>query len=133
MFENILGKLDLSAIPFSEPPAMIAGVGMILGAIAVAILVTYLGKWKWLWNEWLTSVDHKKIGIMYIIVAFIMLLRGFADALLMRSQQAIAVGANHGILPPHHYDQIFTAHGVIMIFFIYHFRSEPSILKPVLN
>ncbi len=115
---DVLGKLSLSAIPFSEPPAMIAGCGMVLGAIAVVALVTYLGRWKWLWTEWLTTVDHKKIGVMYILVALVMLLRGFADALLMRTQQAISVGANHGFLPPHHYDQIFTAHGVIMIFFM---------------
>lgn len=118
MFDHILGKLDLSAIPFDELPAMLAGVGMLLGAVAVVLLVTYLGKWKWLWREWLSSVDHKKIGIMYIIVSLIMLLRGFADAMLMRTQQAMSVGASHGFLPPHHYDQIFTAHGVIMIFFM---------------
>jgi cytochrome o ubiquinol oxidase subunit 1 len=81
-------------------------------------LITYFKKWGHLWNEWFTSVDHKKIGVMYIIVAIIMLLRGFADALLMRAQQAVSVGSNHGFLPPHHYDQIFTAHGVIMIFFM---------------
>ncbi|HLX52666.1 MAG TPA: cbb3-type cytochrome c oxidase subunit I, partial [Aquella sp.] len=118
MLNHILGKLDLSAIPFDEPPAMIAGGGMVFGAIAVVLLVTYLGKWKWLWKEWLTSVDHKKIGVMYIIVAIIMLLRGFADAMLMRAQQAVSVGSAHGFLPPSHYDQIFTAHGVIMIFFM---------------
>jgi cytochrome o ubiquinol oxidase subunit 1 len=115
---DLLGKLSLSAIPFDEPPAMIAGLGMVLGAIAVVILITYLGKWKYLWTEWLTSVDHKRIGIMYVIVAIVMLLRGFADALLMRAQQAMAVGHNYGFLPPSHYDQIFTAHGVIMIFFV---------------
>lgn len=81
-------------------------------------LLTYFGKWKWLWSEWLTSVDHKKIGIMYIIVAMVMLLRGFADAIMMRSQQALASAGEAGFLPPHHYDQIFTAHGVIMIFFM---------------
>jgi cytochrome o ubiquinol oxidase subunit 1 len=118
MIEHILGKLNLSAIPFDEPPAMIAGGGMVFGAIAVVILITYLRKWKWLWNEWLTSVDHKKIGIMYILVALVMLLRGFADAMLMRAQQAVSVGSAHGFLPPSHYDQIFTAHGVIMIFFM---------------
>jgi cytochrome o ubiquinol oxidase subunit 1 len=115
---HILGRLGWDAIPVNELPAMLAGVGMIGGFLAVVLLITYLGRWKWLWTEWLTSVDHKKIGVMYIIVAIIMLLRGFADALLMRTQQAIAVGANHGFLPPHHYDQIFTAHGVIMIFFM---------------
>ena len=114
----LFGKLGWDAIPFNELPAMIGGGGMVGGFIAVVLLITYLKKWTWLWNEWFTSVDHKKIGIMYIIVAIIMLLRGFADALLMRAQQAVAVGANHGFLPPHHYDQIFTAHGVIMIFFM---------------
>jgi cytochrome o ubiquinol oxidase subunit 1 len=115
---NILGKLDWSAIPVNELPAMLAGGVMVGGFIALVLLITYLKKWTWLWTEWLTSVDHKKIGVMYIIVAIVMLLRGFGDALLMRSQQAISVGANHGFLPPHHYDQIFTAHGVIMIFFM---------------
>ena len=116
--DHLFGKLSLAAIPFNELPAMLAGGAMVGGFIALVLLITYLGKWKWLWTEWLTSVDHKKIGVMYIIVALVMLLRGFADALLMRTQQAISVGANHGFLPPHHYDQIFTAHGVIMIFFM---------------
>jgi len=114
----LLGKLSWDAIPFNELPAMLAGVGMIGGAIVVVALITYFKLWGYLWKEWFTSVDHKKIGIMYIIVAIIMLLRGFADALLMRAQQAMAYGSNHGFLPPHHYDQIFTAHGVIMIFFM---------------
>jgi cytochrome o ubiquinol oxidase subunit 1 len=116
--DHLFGKLSLAAIPFDELPAMLAGGAMVGGFIALVLLITYLGKWKWLWTEWLTSVDHKKIGVMYIIVALVMLLRGFADALLMRTQQAMSVGANHGFLPPHHYDQIFTAHGVIMIFFM---------------
>ena len=115
---QILGKLGLDAIPFNELPAMLAGGGMILGGIFVVALVTYFKKWTWLWKEWLTSVDHKRIGIMYIIVAIVMLIRGFADALLMRAQQVLSVGDNYGFLPPHHYDQIFTAHGVIMIFFM---------------
>ena len=80
--------------------------------------ITYFGKWKYLWTEWLTSVDHKRIGVMYIIVALIMLLRGFADAIMMRTQLAVASADSAGFLPPHHYDQIFTAHGVIMIFFM---------------
>lgn len=115
---NILGRLSWDSIPIHEAPAIIAGAGMIGGAIALFALITYLGKWRYLWTEWFTTIDHKKLGIMYIIVAIVMLLRGFADALLMRSQQAISVGANHGFLPPSHYDQIFTAHGVIMIFFM---------------
>ena len=115
---NILGKLSWAAIPFNELPAMLAGTGMVGGFIGLVLLITYLKKWTYLWTEWLTSVDHKRIGVMYIIVALVMLFRGFSDAMLMRTQQAISVGANHGFLPPHHYDQIFTAHGVIMIFFM---------------
>ena len=71
-----------------------------------------------MWSEWLTTVDHKKIGVMYIIVAMVMLLRGFADAIMMRTQLAAATGGSEGYLPPEHYDQIFTAHGVIMIIFM---------------
>lgn len=116
----MLGNLTLEAIPYREPIIM-GAVGMIvIGGLAVLALLTYFGKWKWLWNEWLTSVDHKKIGVMYILVAIVMLLRGFADALMMRTQLAISSATNggEGFLPPHHYDQIFTAHGVIMIFFM---------------
>src|SRR3984893_9107998 len=94
-----------------------AGAMMVIAALAVLIPVTYYKKWGYLWNEWLTSVDHKKIGVMYIVIAFIMLLRGFADAIMMRTQLALAYHAP-GYLPPEHYDQIFTAHGVIMIFFM---------------
>jgi hypothetical protein len=89
-----------------------------IGGIAVVGLITYFRLWGYLWNEWFTSVDHKKIGIMYVVLALIMLLRGFADAIMMRIQQAIAFNGYEGYLPPHHYDQIFTAHGVIMIFFM---------------
>jgi cytochrome o ubiquinol oxidase subunit I len=113
----VFGKLTLSALPFGNPIEMGAAVFMVAGGLAVLALITYLGKWKWLWTEWLTTVDHKKIGIMYIILALVMLLRGFADAIMMRTQLAIANG-NPGYLPPEHYDQIFTAHGVIMIFFM---------------
>src|SRR6185295_10612427 len=88
-----------------------------VGAIIVA-LMTYHNKWGWLWREWITSVDHKKIGAMYAIVSIIMLLRGFADAIMMRTQLALATNGAAGIFPPEHYDQIFTAHGVIMIFFV---------------
>ncbi|MEM5383594.1 cytochrome o ubiquinol oxidase subunit I [Paraburkholderia phymatum] len=113
----MFGKLTLADIPYHEPIIMVAGAGMILGALAVLGAITYFGKWRYLWTEWLTSVDHKKLGVMYIIVALIMLLRGFADAIMMRTQLALAYHAP-GYLPPHHYDQIFTAHGVIMIFFM---------------
>ena len=119
MFQNLmLGKLTLDAIPFHNPFAMGAGVFMALGFVGVLTLLTVFKKWSYIWNEWVTSVDHKKIGIMYLILAFVMLLRGFSDALLMRAQQAVAAGDAAGFLPPDHYDQIFTAHGVIMIFFV---------------
>jgi cytochrome o ubiquinol oxidase subunit 1 len=114
----MFGKLTLSAIPFNIPIVMGAVAFMVLGVIAVLGIITYLGKWKYLWTEWLTSVDHKKIGIMYLILATVMLLRGFADALMMRSQQALAYGSNMGYLPPEHFDQVFSAHGTIMIFFM---------------
>ncbi|RUR53171.1 cytochrome o ubiquinol oxidase subunit I [Vreelandella populi] len=114
----MFGKLSLEAIPYHEPILVIAGLVGILGGAALLGALTYFRKWGWLWSEWFTSVDHKKLGIMYFIVALIMLLRGFADALMMRTQQAIAAGGSAGILPPDHYDQIFTAHGVIMIFFV---------------
>lgn len=119
MFQNLLlGKLTLDAIPFNNIFAIGAGVFMVLALVGVVLLITLFKKWSYIWNEWITSVDHKKIGIMYLILAFVMFLRGFSDALLMRSQQAIAAGSSLGYLPPHHYDQIFTAHGVIMIFFV---------------
>ena len=113
----MFGKLTLDAIPYHEPIIVVAGAGMVFAALAVLGGITYFGKWKYLWSEWLTSVDHKRLGVMYIVVALIMLLRGFADAIMMRTQQALAFNSP-GYLPPHHYDQIFTAHGTIMIFFM---------------
>ncbi|MCU9955540.1 cytochrome o ubiquinol oxidase subunit I [Burkholderia sp. BKH01] len=113
----MFGKLTLSAIPFDQPIIMVAGAFMGLAVLGILAALTITGRWKWLWTEWLTTVDHKKLGVMYIIVALIMLLRGFADAIMMRMQLALAYNAP-GYLPPHHYDQIFTAHGVIMIFFM---------------
>ncbi|NYH17090.1 cytochrome o ubiquinol oxidase subunit 1 [Paraburkholderia bryophila] len=113
----MFGKLSLDSIPYHEPIIMVTAVMIALGGATVLGLITYFGKWRYLWTEWLTSVDHKKIGVMYIVIALIMLFRGFADAIMMRLQQALAY-ANPGYLPPHHYDQVFTAHGVIMIFFM---------------
>ncbi|MBC8949178.1 MULTISPECIES: cytochrome o ubiquinol oxidase subunit I [Xenorhabdus] len=112
------GKLTLDAVPLHEPIIVVTLLGILLGGLAVVGSLTYFRKWKWLWSEWLTSVDHKKIGVMYIVVAMVMMLRGFADAIMMRGQQALASAGEAGFLPPHHYDQIFTAHGVIMIFFM---------------
>lgn len=114
----LFGRLRLESLPIHEPIVLgtFAGVA-VLGALILG-LVTYYRLWGWLWREWLTSVDHKKIGIMYIILGIVMLLRGFADALMMRLQQAMAFGGAEGYLSAHHYDQIFTAHGTIMIFFV---------------
>lgn len=114
----MLGKLSLDAIPFDDRIIMttLAVVGLI--ALAGLVTITARRKWGYLWREWFTTLDHKRIGVMYIVVALVMLLRGFADAILMRTQQAMAAGGSAGYLPPDHYDQIFTAHGVIMIFFM---------------
>ena len=113
----MLGKLSWSAIPFSQPIPMAASALMILGIIALLGWLTLKGHWRYLWVEWFTSVDHKRIGVMYCVLALVMLIRGFTDALMMRSQQALAFHSA-GYLPPEHYDQVFTAHGTIMIFFV---------------
>src|SRR5262245_57887501 len=115
---NLLGKLTWDAIPFDQPIVMGASGGVILGIASVLAFVTLKGYWPYLWKEWLTSVDHKRIGVMYLVLAMLMLLRGFADAIMMRSQQAVAAGGAQGYLPPEHFDQIFSAHGTIMIFFV---------------
>jgi cytochrome o ubiquinol oxidase subunit 1 len=114
---NLLGKLSWSAIPFDQPIVMVTSVVVAVAITAVLIWTFIKGYFPYIWKEWLTSVDHKKIGVMYVILAMVMLLRGFSDALLMRSQQALALNAP-GYLPPEHYNQIFTAHGTMMIFFV---------------
>jgi cytochrome o ubiquinol oxidase subunit 1 len=114
----MFGKLSLAVIPVDNPIIMGAVGGTILLAVVILALITYYRKWTYLWKEWLTSLDHKRIGIMYIALALIMLLRGFSDAILMRSQQALASGMSQGFLPPGHFDQIFSAHGTIMIVFM---------------
>ncbi|WP_290539269.1 cytochrome o ubiquinol oxidase subunit I [Alcanivorax sp.] len=124
MFENldltklIFGRLTWDAIPFHDPIILATFAVVAVGGVAMLVAITRYKLWGYLWNEWFTSIDHKKIGIMYIILGLVMLLRGFADAIMMRLQQAFAFGDNMGYLPPDHYDQIFTAHGVIMIFFV---------------
>ncbi|MDM0040426.1 cytochrome o ubiquinol oxidase subunit I [Variovorax sp. J22G21] len=124
MFEHldftklIFGRLTWEAIPYHEPILLLTFIAVALGGGALVAALTYYRVWGYLWREWFTSIDHKKIGIMYIILGLVMLLRGFSDAIMMRAQQAFAFGGNEGFLPPHHYDQIFTAHGVIMIFFV---------------
>ncbi len=114
----MLGKLTLAAIPYQNPIIMGAVAFMVVCVVGVLAVITYFRFWPTLWKDWLTSVDHKRIGVMYIVLATIMLLRGFADALMMRSQQALASAGGPGYLPPQHFDQVFTAHGVIMIFFM---------------
>src|SRR6476646_1544025 len=107
----MFGNLTLEAIPFDQPIIMGAAALMGLIVLAVVVLVTRLKKWRWLWREWLTSVDHKRIGVMYIVGAGLMLLRGLADAVMRRLPLAIARGGATGYLPPHHAEQSFTAHG----------------------
>lgn len=119
MLQTILfGKLSLEAIPFSNPIIMGTAVVMVVISAIILASITYFQKWTYLWREWITSVDHKKIGMMYIVLSLVMLLRGLIDALMLRMQQAIAVGDAAGYLPPDHYNQIFSAHGTIMIFFM---------------
>jgi len=118
IIQFVFGRLNVEALPFHEPILVVTFCAVALGGLALVGAITYFKLWTYLWKEWFTTVDHKKIGIMYMILGVIMLLRGFADALMMRLQQAIAFGGSEGYLNAHHYDQIFTAHGVIMIFFV---------------
>ncbi len=114
----LFGRLSWESLPLHEPIVVVTFGVVALGGIAVVGALTYFRLWGYLWREWFTSVDHKKIGIMYMVLGIIMLLRGFADAIMMRLQQAWAFNGSEGYLNAHHYDQIFTAHGVIMIFFV---------------
>jgi len=118
LLKTIFGRLTLESFPIHEPIILGTFIAVMLGGVALLGAITYFKLWKWLWTEWFTSVDHKKVGIMYMILGTVMLLRGFSDAIMMRAQQAMAFGANEGYLNAHHYDQVFTAHGVIMIFFV---------------
>jgi cytochrome o ubiquinol oxidase subunit 1 len=113
----MLGKLNWSAIPLDQPIPMITSGVVVVAILGVLAGVVVKGHLPYLWKEWITSVDHKRIGVMYTLLAMVMLLRGFADALMMRSQQAIAYHSQ-GYLPPEHFNQIFSAHGTIMIFFV---------------
>ncbi|WP_372396364.1 cytochrome o ubiquinol oxidase subunit I [Azospirillum sp. HJ39] len=114
----LFGRLSLESFPYHEPILVATFCAVVLGGIALVAALSYFKLWGYLWNEWFTTVDHKRIGIMYMVLGLIMLLRGFADAIMMRAQQAIAFNGSEGYLNSHHYDQVFTAHGVIMIFFV---------------
>ncbi|MFA5615535.1 MAG: cytochrome o ubiquinol oxidase subunit I [Syntrophorhabdaceae bacterium] len=114
----MLGKLTLSAIPFHSPIVMGAVGGSLLAGLVILGLITYHRKWPYLWREWITTCDHKRIGMMYIILALVMLVRGLSDAIMMRLQQALATGGSMGYLTPDHFNQIFSAHGSIMIIFM---------------
>lgn len=117
-YNLLFGKLTLDAIPFDEPIIMTAIGFMIVLFLGILLLITVTKQWKTVMFDWVASVDHKKIGIMYLILSAVMLLRGFSDALLMRTQQAVSVGESMGFLSAEHFSEIFTAHGVIMIFFV---------------
>ncbi|SMF86666.1 cytochrome bo3 quinol oxidase subunit 1 apoprotein [Azospirillum oryzae] len=114
----LFGRLSLESFPYHEPIVVATFFAVVLGGIALVAALSYFKLWGYLWTEWFTTVDHKRIGIMYMVLGLIMLLRGFADAIMMRAQQAIAFNGSEGYLNSHHFDQVFTAHGVIMIFFV---------------
>ena len=113
----LMGRLDWHAIP-QDPIVWATGAVVAIGGGAMLWMLHKYRLWSYLWTEWFTSVDHKKIGIMYIVLALVMFVRGFADAIMMRLQQAMAFNGSEGYLNAHHYDQVFSAHGVIMIFFV---------------
>ena len=113
----MLGRLTIDSLPFYSWIAM-GGAGVtVMGGVIIFVLLTWFKKWGYFWTEWLTTLDHKRIGIMYVTLALIMLVRGFIDAIMMRSQQAVAFDSG-GYLPPGHFDQVFSSHGTIMIFFM---------------
>ena len=117
LIENMMGRLSFDALP-QDLITQVGAVGMVLGGLGIVAALFYFKKWTWLWKNWLTTVDAKKIGVIYIIVAIIMLLRGVADALMIRAQQALASGDNAGIVSSDTFQQVFSAHGTIMIFFV---------------
>ncbi|GAD21367.1 cytochrome o ubiquinol oxidase subunit I [Acidovorax sp. MR-S7] len=115
----LLGRITWDSIPMAHEPIVLwTFVAVVLGGLVMLAALTRFRLWSPLWRDWICSIDHKRIGIMYMILGLVMFLRGFADAVMMRLQQSMAFGESMGYLPPHHYDQIFTAHGVIMIFFV---------------
>jgi cytochrome o ubiquinol oxidase subunit I len=120
MIKHLLfGNLSLDVLPLDDPITLFGAGGMLsLGLLIALGSITYLKKWGYIWKEWVCTVDHKKIGIMYVLLAAMMLMRGLIQAVMMRAQQAVAAGTHVGYLPPSHYNQFFSEHGVIMIFFV---------------
>ena len=117
MIQDVFGRLTLEAFKRDAIETSV-GVSILIAGIAIVSLLTYYRRWRWLWFDWLTTVDHKKIAVMYFVVSAAMLFKGFVDALMMRAQQVLSVGESFGYLDPDHYQQLFTAHGVTMIFFV---------------
>lgn len=113
----MFGRLTLNAFQHDASQNTAVGMMLLTGLVLIA-LIFYLKRWKWLWKEWLTTVDPKKIGIMYIVVVLIMFLKGFGDAVMMRLQQALSVGDSHGFISASHFQEVFSAHGTTMIFFV---------------
>ncbi len=114
----MFGRLDYSALPFYSMVAFGGAAFTVLMALLIVGAITYFKLWGWLWKNYLTTVDHKRIGIMYIVVALVMLVRGFCDAIMMRAQQMMSVHGGHGYLQGDHFQQVFSSHGTIMIFFV---------------
>ena len=122
---RLFGNLDWSVTPFSDAinnPStntfVAAGAAslVVIGALSALALLTWFRLWGPLWRDWLTSADHKRIGVMYIVLALVMLARGVAEGAVMRGHQAMAL--NGGPLSPEHFSELFSTHGTIMILFV---------------
>lgn len=114
---DLFGKLTIEALQH-DPIENSAGIGIAVSGAVILFLLFYYRGWYWLWNTWLTSLDPKRIGVMYLIVATLMLFKGLVDASMMRGQQMLSVGDSHGFLTSPHFQQVFSAHGTTMIFFV---------------
>ncbi len=115
--EWLIGRFDLSYLP-QDPVTIGAAIGMPVILIGIIAALTYFKKWQWLWREWITTMDAKKIGTMYAIVAIIMLIRGGADALMLRASTAVGGPGGQQLFDTDTFQQVFSAHGTIMIFFV---------------
>src|SRR5947209_4530933 len=113
----MFGRLTIDALKH-EASQNFAVVMMLLTGLGIIGCISYYRQWKWLWREWFTSVDPKRIGIMYIIVSLLMFFKGFTDAFMMRLQQAMSVGDSHGFISSDHFQEVFSAHGTTMIFLV---------------